>query len=77
MQIEIRGSGKYELELFGRAYVITRAQLDELHELIESVNVVEHQARESGAPKCKAIGCNRKTRADHGYCFQHSDFPKY
>lgn len=32
------------------------------------------------APKCRAIGCSRKTSAPHGYCFQHADMrlhPKF
>jgi hypothetical protein len=46
MEIEIRDNGKYELTFFGRVYVLTREQLDELHDLIETVNKVEHDERE-------------------------------
>lgn len=46
MEIGIRGNGKYELEIFGRTFVVTRTQLDELHELIESVNRVESAERD-------------------------------
>lgn len=46
MEIEMRDNGTYELKFFGRAYVMTREQLDELHELIESVNRIEHAERE-------------------------------
>jgi hypothetical protein len=27
------------------------------------------------AAKCLAIGCNRKTKSENGFCWQHSDFP--
>lgn len=29
------------------------------------------------APKCKAQGCNRRTKAPHGFCWQHADMAKY
>lgn len=25
------------------------------------------------APKCKALGCTRRTRREQGFCFQHFD----
>ena len=51
MEIGIREDGKYELEIFERINVITHEQLDELHELIESVNAVEHRNREAQITK--------------------------
>lgn len=53
MEIGIRGNGKYELEIFGRTFVVTRTQLDELHELIESVNRVESAERDYIIDKTK------------------------
>lgn len=27
----------------------------------------------TAAVKCRCIGCRRKTRANHGFCYQHSE----
>ena len=44
MKLEKRDDGKYELNIFvtGSIFVLTRAELDELHDLIEVINQEEH-----------------------------------